>query len=205
MIDNAIEGDRSITLRRPRFRFGLKALFVLMTIVCLWLGNRMIRERRAAEMIAGRDRVIQIVTANIATPPTDTFYRINPGSQDELLQEAQWPGPEHWRRAILDTGSTGLLATWTLVLDVSKSLESVNRAGVVQQLVDHYARRFARHRLDRRERSGGGSNLGGGYARAVWTTAGNEFTVIIDAEVDAEVSTAEVRILVIDAQQLRVW
>lgn len=205
MIEDAREADEAIQIRRPRFRFGLKALFGAMTIACLWLGYKMIRERRAAEMIARNNQIIQIVTANIATPPPDTFYQLDPGSQDVLLGNAQWPGPEHWRRTILETGSTGQLAGWTLVLDVSKRLEKLHRGGVAQHLVNHYAQHFTKHGLARREDTSGSNNLGGGFARGVWTSHGNEFTVIINADVGADVPTAEVRIITVDAQQLRVW
>jgi hypothetical protein len=61
---------------RPRIRFGLRALFVLMTAVCVWLGYRVILERRANEIAARHDAVLAAISKPLPSQQVPTMDSI---------------------------------------------------------------------------------------------------------------------------------
>ena len=183
---------------RFQFRFGLKSLFIVMTILCVWLGCKFARERRAADMIARHNALLDTIVKNIATPPANTFYRLNPGSEDELNKRLgrTWPGDNFQRASILRTGTNASIAIQNLTLDITR----MPREETGQQLLNHYSQGLETLKLKRTISDAVGDN-----ATYVWISQGNEFTVIVDAQTTADIPTANVRILLIDSQQLKLW
>jgi hypothetical protein len=189
-----------------RFRFRLKTLFVLVTLVSLWLGYKTIREQHAAAILNRRNAVLDIIITNVATPPTDTFYRINPGSMDNLGTSLgrSSPGDRFYRDAILRAGGTGTISSQNLLVDVSMLLKDHTRVSAARLLVGHYASGLAKIGLVRRLNTDE-ARTSHGSAKDVWTAPHNQLTVIIDTEIAADDLQAHVRILFIDSQQLRLW
>ncbi len=66
--------------------------------------------------------LVDAIVANIAMPPTNAFYRLNPGNEAELNQHLDriWPGDDSQRVAILRTGSNASVAIQNLTLDISR-------------------------------------------------------------------------------------
>jgi len=196
---HAIDSEQTPSApRRWRFRFGLKALFVVVTVLCVWLGYKSARERRAAEMIARHNALLDAIVKNIATPPSNTFYRLNPGSEDELNRRfgRTWANNDFQRTAILRTGSNASVEIQNLTLDIS----GMGREDVGRQLLSHYSQKLEKLKLKRKI-----SDEVGAHATYIWTSQDNEFTIIVDAHMAADMLTAEVRILLIDSQQLKLW
>jgi hypothetical protein len=183
-------------VRIPRLHFGLKSLFVLLTIASLWFGYRAARERRANAMIDRHNAVLNTIVKNINPPPADTFYRLNPGSQDELLNRLAGPGDHHARATILRTGSNAFVTIQNLTLDISR----LSEADVRMQLLNHYSQGLESLELQRTITDAVGPN-----STAVWVSNGNELTVVVDVNIATDTSTAEVRLLLIDSQTLKLW
>lgn len=184
---------------RFQFRFGLKSLFVVMTILCVWLGYTVARNRKADEMIDRHNELLDRIIKNIATPPANTFYRLNnPGSEDELARQLgrSWPGDNFQRLAILRTGTNASTAIQNLTLDIS----GIKRDEIGQQLIEHYSQRLEALKLKRTI-----TDFVGPTSTAVWTSQSNELTVVIDAHLEPDAQMANIRILLIDSQHLKLW
>jgi hypothetical protein len=192
--------------KRRRIQFGLRTSLIAITLLCLWLGFRFVREHRADEIIARHERLLDAIAKNVVTPPPNAFYSVHPGGRDEIQTNLRSPysaDQEGFVGFDLLHGHTSpaRIAALTLQLDISRLLP-MNRGEVSQRMIVHYE-----HGL---EESGmwkfqavTRSNASGAKSRSVWTSNESELSVVIDADVAAGAPTAEVRILVIDAQQLR--
>jgi hypothetical protein len=71
--------------QRSRFRFGLKTLFVVTTVLCLWLGYKFLRERRVAEMVARHEEVLAKLVSQIDSSNSPVLHGITPGPEGQLL------------------------------------------------------------------------------------------------------------------------
>jgi hypothetical protein len=187
------------------FRFGQKALFVVVTLLCVWLGYESARGYRAARMVARHRRVLDTVLANIASPPEHTFYMSPVGSVDDLMRQINWRGDNSERVLATQWGNTASITTQHLFLDVKELINSTKhsdiRLGEISQLV-------CRHYTDSLDVDGPDdgsmeSQPTKGRSTATWTSPGNELVVNVDVEVVED--AADIRIQFIDSQQLRVW
>jgi hypothetical protein len=204
-MDDAAKPDLDL-LRRRRFRFGLKTLFIAVTVLCIWLGYRYVRERRTNEILARHEAVLATLTKQIATP-FQTLYAISPGGEDELLRRFGHDS-KRFRRATLlrvDHSSPGQSSA----LDVSKLLASgTNPTTIADRLAQHYGSALVPAGFEHTYTHGGSrSDLGSvsGTYRGIWTSPAGDLNVIIDAEVFAQSKTATVSILFTDSQQIRIW
>ena len=75
----------SDTPRRARFRFSVKTVFILVTLVVLWLGYRQfqhlqhLRRVQSAKALAQSLHAIELVVqSNLKTPPLETAIRLRP-------------------------------------------------------------------------------------------------------------------------------
>jgi hypothetical protein len=206
---------------RFRFRFGLKAIFVVVTVLCLWLGYKAARERRADGILARHDAVLATLVKQIATPPAHTFYSISPGSEDELLYRLGYPGRQFRRATVLRVDHSGSTTSQNLKIDVSKLLDgNTNPVTVADQLIQHYGGALAPIGFVQTLTHGDSTSQGSsttqdgktiaietqlGECRGIWSSAKSDISVVIDGKVFAPSKQAIVSILVIDSQQLYLW
>lgn len=178
-----------------------------MTVLCVWLGYKFARERRAAEMDARHNALLDQIIINTVPPPTGTFHTLNPGSRDVLSAHlGRTTSRNRLRRdAILRAGAADTVTTESLVLDVSGLTAKYNKPDIARQLATHYSDGFENLGLNPRITTNRPANASGFRATIVWTSPKNELIVIVDANVSADQPTAEVEMLLIDSQQLRLW
>jgi hypothetical protein len=194
--------------KQRRFQFGLRTTFIVVTLLCLWFGFKFARERRANEMIARHERLLETILNNTVTPPPNAFYTVNPGNRDEVQSNLRSPysaEQEGFLGFDLLHGHTSpaRIAALTLQLDVSRLLP-MNRDEVSQRMIVHYEQGLEKLGMWKFQ-AVTRINVSGAKSRCVWTSKESELSVVIDAEVAANAPAAEVRILVIDAQQRRLW
>jgi hypothetical protein len=194
--------------RRRRLQFSLRTAFVAITLLCIWLGIKLARERRSNEMLARHEQLLDIIVNNTVTPPPNAFHSVYPGDKDEILTNLRSPysaEQEGFLGFDLLHGHTSpaRIAALTLQLDVSRLLP-MNRDQVSERMIVHYEQgleKFGMYRFQSITRT----NTIGARSRSVWASKESELSIVIDADVAADVPVAEVRILVIDAQQFRLW
>lgn len=125
---------------------------------------------------------------------------------DELnaVMGRSWPDHTFHRHAILRTGSSSSISTQSNVLDISCLTRNTSNERIARQLADHISRSFLRANLESRstECAAGG---GGAEVHEIWAAPYNEISVLIDIIVTDDQPTAEIRTVLIDAQQLRLW
>jgi hypothetical protein len=178
-----------------------------MTILCVWLGYKMARERRAAEMGDRHNELLDRIIENIVPPPTGTFYTLHPGSRDVLsVQLGRTTAHHHFQRnTILRTGTAANVTSQNLVLNISELISKLSRLDIARQLPIHYSDGFKKLGLNPRITTNSTGGASESKATVVWTSSKNELTVVINAHVADDQPTAEVEILLIDSQQLRLW
>jgi hypothetical protein len=204
MTDASDPGREQPAPRQRQYQFGLKSLFVLTTILCVWLGYKTVRERRASEVNARFNSLLDAVVSNIGKSPPNANYRLNPGSLSKMQQKARWPGEEFYLNTILRTGSSGRIASRTLGLDISRALATASAKSVKEKLIDHYTDGLAALNMSQRSHSANFSSERI-QARSVWASPANELSAVFDVDLHVEDATAEIRILLIDSQQLNLW
>ncbi len=101
-------------------------------------------------------------------------------------------------------GSTARITSQALTIDVSQLLQKLSPTEVSKALARHYAQGLQQQGMEERH-ANDSIRPAEARRREVWATGHNELSLIIDVEVAARESTAEVRILLIDAQQLHLW
>lgn len=189
-----------------QLRFGLKTVLVFVTLFCVYLGYQSARAQLASKMVARRNSLLDTIIANVVPPPANSFYRLAPGSRDELERYLgrSLPGDAFQRDVILRTGSTSTVASQNLTIDVSRLLASSEASEVAQRLVAHYSQGLDQLGLAKRNDE---TAIGDDQANtaAIWTSEANELTVFVEARVDSNSPTALVRIQIVDAQQLHLW
>ncbi len=190
---------------RPRFRFGLKALFLFTTLLCVWLGYKYERVRRANELIARHQAVLEVIVRRIATPPEGTFYVFGRESADQLLYKLSFPGEHFRRQTILDVGHSASSMTQDEIIDVSKLLATKKPNDVVVQLAHYYGADLASVGLQLTTSGYRGNHGDLSVSRDVWNSPNNDLVVVIDAEIDPKSQRAFVSVMLIDGQQLHLW
>jgi hypothetical protein len=118
---------------RRQFRFGLKALFIVMTLLCVWLGYKFARERRAAEMLSRRQAVYNTLIKNLSKPTADTHIKF----AAELLRMALASRDERW---ILSSGTSRTYAEDHLELTLGPTISSMSGDKIVGEIADHVGR-----------------------------------------------------------------
>jgi hypothetical protein len=185
MYEDALEGDRpSVKLNRPRFRFGLKTMLVLVALACVWLGMRAARERRATEMATRRNTIFDALDSNPVDPPAGTRLTrrasasFGPPDQDAFDVDQQ---------RILSAGHSRSSDTFQFWFVIGPPHAAATGTQLVQSLGEYIGGGL--ERLGFEKPSGFATPIGGSAFRYidVWRgKASSDFTVVI--EVVAELS-----------------
>lgn len=189
---------------RRLFRFGLKSLFILMTVLCIWLGIRAARDRRAREMVAVNHAVLEALEKNVTAEPKDAHF-VMPASIRQstanFLKKSR-PDSEAQRRQIanlFDGGRLYTTSTFDVPLNVEKALAADSPTNVSTRLVAHYGRGLAEAGLNLTVSGGGESSM------AIWHMPDHGVSVIIDVNVDSDTKQARVRTIFIQNDKLSIW
>ena len=220
LTDDATEPVSRLSPRR-RFRFGLRTLFIVMTVLCLWLGYRVIRERRAAEILARHEAILSVLVKQVDTAPTSTFYSISSHNGDELLDRFGYPDKRFRRATALRVDHSDSTTRQKLVVDVSKLLDSkTHPTTIADQLIQLYGRALVPlgfvQTLSHGDTISQGNSIaqGGktiavetslGACRGIWSSPNGDINVVIDGQVFAPSKQAIVTVLLIDSQHLQLW
>jgi hypothetical protein len=185
-----------------RFRFRLKTLFVIITLVCILLGLKLAHERRARAILSRHKSLIEALTANVLSPPQDTVYITPPGDASEIASRLNFSCVDQFH--FLAPGGPARVGGQTFVLDVSKSPRRKQGGELGQMLTEYYAKGLSRLGMKQRQ-AVYGAGLNGRWSRCVWVSSDYDLTVVIDSDISADDNRAEIRILVIDGQSHELW
>ncbi len=126
------EIDRDTSPRRS-FRYSLKALLLLVTLLCFWLGVNAWRNHRADEMASRRNAVYSTLLKNLTEPPPDTDIFSGIGTFDLALQS-------RGREWILANENSRGFDTEQLVLTLGPTLLKQPRTEVVHSIGKYMGR-----------------------------------------------------------------
>ena len=192
------------TTRRGRFRFGLKSLLVVMTIVCVYLGWRTARHLQATAIVARSNAVLNVIESNMAAAPPNTSFvtplhlrqrsatfqkRARPDQADQTDRLGQ----------VFGGGSLYSMATRSEPLDIMQLLTTGNAAAASVQIRSHYERGLAKLGL-RRAMTGDGEK-----STAIWQMPEHGLYVIIDVDADPVRKQADVRAIFLHSESLSAW
>ncbi|MFO0790502.1 MAG: hypothetical protein U0805_13690 [Pirellulales bacterium] len=110
-----------------RFRFGLKTLLVVMTVMCLYLGYEAVRERRAEQLRARDMALVAAVRSSLSKVPHGTSLR-SPAAQT-------WPG-SLWRHKF----HLRVAASQSISLSVDSSFDHISDYDVSKSLLEFFGR-----------------------------------------------------------------
>lgn len=143
-----------VPLRLRRwFRFSLRTLLVLMTLVCVWLGrevNQAVRQQRAVELLEklGADFIFAHQTSDSLAAPADWFDLQYPPYPD--LEEPPAPewllrsvGEDHFRRLAFVGLDTYDPSTTAAALRAIAGLRGIVRVDVDGELTPEHIRQLA--------------------------------------------------------------
>jgi hypothetical protein len=189
---------------RRLFRFGLKSIFILMTILCIWLGIHAARDRRAREMVAINHAVFEALAKNATAQPKDAYFVMSASirqSTASFIKKSRLDS-ETQRRQIASLFNGGRLyatSTFDVPLNVEKALSVDSPEQVSRRLLGHYENGLAEAGLKRSLSSSGESSM------AIWEMPDHGLSTIIDVVVSPERQQARVRTIFIQNDQLSVW
>jgi hypothetical protein len=201
-----LQGNPSDRKRR-RLAFSLKSIFLIVTVLCLWLGYNAAYRVRARQVVARHNQVITAIARNIASPPKGMQYH-SPRPQDEgqILARAGWPKGIDPKMAVspLDT-SPGRIETESFLLDIPNLAGSPNPSRVVWQVIEHYGNGLEELGLITGANFTGTDRSLGSHASAVWISPSVDLNVSVDVDIDFPTSTAHVTIVSVDSQRIQLW
>lgn len=184
---------------RRRFRFGLKHAFIIMTLLCVWLGVKVARERRADEMIARRHAVYNTLLKNMSKPFMDARIEFAP----RLLRHTNSTFRKDW---ILGTGASRSYETDELELTLGPTIASLPADKIVREIADHVG--LGLNECGLYNEGGLTESFGPAvqYIGSWQQDSKSEFTVIIEVVAEpAQSKSAMVWVAVIENQLLSHW
>ncbi len=188
--------------QRRRIRFGLKTAFVVMTVLCLWLGWRMARQRQAAAVISRSYAVLDVIESNIATAPPNTIFTMPSHlrqRQANFLKQTRQGSIEQSSQlgSIFGSGRYYIMATRGQPLDITKLVATSDTKAASVQIRTHYEKGLAKLGLKRSLTSDGEK------ATAIWQMPDHGIHVVID--VHADQNQADVRVIFMHNETLSIW
>ncbi|HEX3600113.1 MAG TPA: hypothetical protein VHU84_08210 [Lacipirellulaceae bacterium] len=127
MVDELLAEQPST--RPTSFRFGLKTIFVVMTILCLWFGYQAIHHQRFEQMRARQSALVKAVQDSMNEAPSGTHIAPRSGP-------ARWSGRNESRDRI----RTAVTTTIPLRIDPPFNIQSND--AIANELLDDYGRRL---------------------------------------------------------------
>lgn len=190
-----------------RFRFGLRSLFVLVTMLCIGLGLKFPSDRRAA-YIETWDRALRnVICENIATVPNClAVAKLMEQSPSIVATDKLWPNDEPAARP---RKVNDILTSWApnIVLDVSTALQLEQPAALANRLLKHYESGLAEHGLQRISFEPGMTCPTTTESSAVWVSDRPELNtfVTIAVRVSADTNQGNVQIRHVARPTTRSW
>jgi hypothetical protein len=189
---------------RWQFRFGLKTLFIIMTVSCVWLGWRMARQRQAAAMVARSRAVMDVIDGNMSTPPQGTSFVMPPHLRQQTASflTRTRPDPSNQTKQVSNPFGDGRfysMSTRGEPLDITKLLATGNAAAASVQIRNQYERGLAKLGLQRALTSDGEK------ATSIWGLPEHGLHVIIDVDSDTARNQADVRVIFLHSEELKAW
>lgn len=194
---NVADSHNELPPNRFRFGFGLKALFVVVTILCLAFGYHSIRRQRALEIVANHDRVVDALVRNFTRVPQGAASSTEVGREEDIRNSLLWEGYSQPVNVVMETGSINSTRGKTVTIGISKWLSSSPPSHIAGSLLGHYSNGLDQAGLNMRNGARCGSTQ-----YEVWASPRQDRVVVVDVNVNPDKSLARVRTLFIDSQQL---
>jgi hypothetical protein len=194
----ASDRDRRTTrhIRPWRIRISLKAVFLIITVLCIWLAIRTTRERRSEGMVDVYVAIHNAIMNNMGSAPDGAS--IVPAKLHGVPAEIQIGGFERTKRF------AGENLNGTVVVEVPLKLEdslmedsSTNISG---RLLTHYERGFDQIGLRR-----AGTRPNDESTTAVWRMPEHGVCLVIDVLIDLPAKNAKVRTIFIQNDAATIW
>lgn len=191
--------------RRARFRVGLKALFAVMTLLCLWLGWRMARQRQAAAIVARSQTILDGIESNMTTVPQGASFTISSNlrqRKSSFLKKTR-RDPSDLTNQLGGISSNGRFYTSAIrgePLDITNLLATKSAADASLQIRSHYEQGLKKIGLRRTVTTNSVEK-----ATAIWQMPEHGLHVIIDVDADAARKQADVRIIYLHSESLSFW
>jgi hypothetical protein len=206
MIEDPRDGQApALGLSRPRPRFSLKAIFVVMTIACLLLGWTAARRFRAADIVARNHAVLDVIEQNLSTEPDKTSFVFSETLRQRSIsfrqRTRQDPNQQIKQLSRITSGGPFYqMASFNEPLVVADLLQGATPSAVSVQIMKHYERGLAELGFHKTVQSGGTDR-----ETAIWQRNDHGMHIIIDVDVRPTTSTANVRIIFLHNERISVW
>ena len=180
--------------RRFRLRFSLKAILILFTAACLWLGFKIARERRADALASRADSIAATILASCSEAPAGTKL-IRRSGHPSLAGEAHAVQRYEKSKELLAGDEICRVLIPRVELDVGEALQSESIRDLGDRLLAHYEADLPKLGLRRLPEW------------AVWVSdrANVDTTVYVQVRVDADTESAFVQIMCVDRAQISYW
>ena len=190
-----ISTPESASPHRPRFRFNLKTLLVLMSLVAVWLTIYTIQNRRADELIARRVSILHSLAERMNLPPDDTIIRAIPAGQ---ITTSPVPG----RGAVLHLGGWNESQSAIVQLQLGSDLQKRSATDIERRLIDHYVGNLVGLGLEKLDQADA-AKVGMARSAESWRDPRRQdFTVTVSADYDGSKPLVDVLIFAVAHQTL---
>lgn len=194
------------TQRNPpwRFHFSLKWLLLVMAVLCVSLGLFAMLERKAQEMLAIHQAVMDTLNANFVSEPKDVRF-VNPEAvrRSAAVLEKSAAGTSKRGQSVSRFFGTRTLYSSNEInvsLDVATALAGPQGKNVLAQLPSHYAQGLTEIGLRQTSMS-----FSPGLASEFWQNPEHGVLVIIDAFLDESSKRVWVRAVFIQNDRASIW
>ena len=171
--------------QRPRFRFGLKSLFVVMTILCAWLGYRAVRHYQFEQIRSRHIALVKAIHANLDEIPANT-------SRATVQRDSRpWSGSMEFHKFLIRNA-----VTMAASLTIGPALAVESDKDIARKLLTHYGRGLADLGLQSVDLS---TQTEPETQRVVWQSPDYGIVLVIDARVlgTADAKQADITFLLI--------
>jgi hypothetical protein len=182
-----------------RFHFKTKILVTaLAALVCVSVVLKLANDRHAVAVQNRHNELVQVLTANIISPPKNTINKTHVGEAEKVARLLSF-GSGDDPSSQLPRKGPARVTDQEFLLDVSNTLEQKDKRKLSEHLIKHYTKGLDRLGMRQRHviyRVG----LDERWSRCVWASLDYDLSVVIDVDIPPDGNRAEVRFLVIDGQ-----
>lgn len=177
--------------RRRRFRFSLKAMFLLITLLCVIFGYTFGRHQRAAELERWDFELYELIRANVDQLPELAAFPATRQSRRFIPKEEQ----DHWRgnryQQVLQDGE--LFTHWgtEITLDLKEALKVQTPFGVANRLLSFYEAGLREHGLRQLHSKRGEFEPPLSEPSSIWVSERPDFNTIVEVEVSVSDDTEQ--------------
>ncbi len=130
-----------------RFQFGLKTIFVLVTLVAIWLGFYVFRMRQADAVFARAAAIYDTLANNLATLPEGTTLSV---STKQRRPQHGFRGAMRSRNTAVYTGRFVESCIDAIELDLAGPLAQMPKTDLDRILFEHYSKGLEEKGLERK-------------------------------------------------------